>query len=133
MFAATIVGRLGQDPESRETSGGKTVVKLRVATDHGWGERKRTTWTTIYCFGKDGEFASNYLAKGQRVAVSGDVYLDEWEGRDGDKRVTLCMDARRVESIDRREGGGGPGRDERPPFREPTGRGTSRDDEEIPF
>lgn len=129
MFSATIVGRLGRDPESRETSGGKTVVTLSVATDHGWGENKRTTWTRVACFGKDAEFCQKYLAKGQRVTVAGDVYLDEWTDKQGGKRATLCMDARRVESIDRREDGTG----ERSPAREAPPSRRHDGDDEIPF
>lgn len=113
MFAATIVGRIGTPPELRSTTAGKQICSFTVATDHGWGENKKTTWTKVVLFGKDAENATAWLSKGGRVACTGDVYLDEWKGREGDKRTTLCMDARTFENLE-------PKRDDNAPARRDT-------------
>lgn len=129
MFSGSIVGRLGKDPELRQTTAGP-LCSFTVATDHGFGEKKRTTWTKCVVFGKQAENASKWLFKGGRVACSGDVYLDEWTGREGDKRVTLTMDVRSWENLDRKPEDAPPSRGQRraediePPW---------PDDEEIPY
>lgn len=138
MFSGSIVGRLGKDPETRATSGGQSVCSFTIATDHGYGERKKTTWTRIVCFGKQAEFAQAKLAKGDRVAVAGQVYMDEWQGREGDKRQTLTMDASFVEKQwERRDGEENPSTSSgRPPAgqRQPTARPPEPpDDGDIPF
>ena len=110
MTNATLVGNLGKDAESRSTTKGETVVTLSLATTHGFGDRKKTTWWKVTVFGKAAEWAGKWV-KGEKVAASGEVYLDEWEGRDG-KRYTACMDARSVESLSPRQSGGDAARSE---------------------
>lgn len=124
MLSGTIIGRLGKDPETRTTQGGQAVCSFSVATDHGFGERKKTTWTKVVVFGKQAEFCQKNLIKGDRVAASGALYLDEWEGKNG-KQYTLTMDARDVEKQwDRKNG------DDAPADREPARRNNNDD---IPF
>lgn len=128
MTNATLVGNLGKDAESRSTTKGETVVTLSLATTHGFGDRKKTTWWKVTVFGKAAEWAGKWV-KGEKVAASGEVYLDEWEGRDG-KRYTACMDARSVESLSPRRDDGD---------RQSNDRGNQRrdrtpaDDDGIPF
>lgn len=93
MIQSTIVGRLGRDPETRQTNSGSSVTTLSVASDHGFGERKSTTWVRVTIFGKRGENAAAHLTKGRAVVVTGAVYLEEWTDKDGGKRQTLCCDA----------------------------------------
>lgn len=116
MATTTIIGNLGSDPETRTTNGGKTVTSVSVATSHGWGDRKRTTWWKASIWGQRGEaFAENHR-KGDMAALSGDAYLDEWEDRDGNKRQTLCLDANDWTFVKASDGGGrsqGGGRDDR--------------------
>jgi single-strand DNA-binding protein len=126
MTNATLVGNLGKDAESRTTPKGDTVVTLSLATTHGYGDRKATTWWKVTVFGKAAEWAGQWR-KGDKVAASGEVYLDEWEGREG-KRYTACMDARSVESQSPRRDDGGSQRPGRPVRDEP-----DDGDPSIPF
>ena len=104
MFHATLRGHLGADPESRSTPTGTFVCNLRLAAPHGFGDKKKTTWVQVAVFGKTAEWAAKNLGKGDEVLVVGDVYNDEWTTRDGEKRLTLKVDANKVEKI----GGGKP-------------------------
>jgi len=128
MFSASIIGRLGGTPELRSTSAGKQVCSFTVATDHGWGENKKTTWTKVVLFGKDAENAAAWLSKGGRVAATGDVYLDKWKGNDGSERTTLCMEARSFENLEPRDGA----RRDEPATRSRSAAATPPDDD-IPF
>lgn len=131
MLSATVVGRLGRDAEVRSTSNGGSIASFSVGSDHGFGERKITTWVTVSVFGKDVEFAGK-LVKGDRVAVSGASYLRKWESN-GKSGADYSIDAHRVEKLwDAKPEDGG----ERGPSRRsrPDARGEPQDDDlEIPF
>ncbi len=88
-----IIGRLGADPEVRSTSGGQTVCTLRVATSEYWMDKQgqkqeRTEWHRIIVWGKQGENAGKYLAKGRQVYIEGRLQTRSWEAPDGQKKYT---------------------------------------------
>ena len=81
MIVTTLVGRLGKD--CRVGMAGSTpVCNFTVAVDVGYGERKQTLWWDCALFGKRAESKlSEYLLKGQQVAVSGEPGTREHEGK----------------------------------------------------
>lgn len=74
MFQATILGRLGRDPETK-AAGNSDVTTVAIATDHGFGERKTTTWTRCSIWGKRGQSFAQHHRKGDFAALSGAVYM----------------------------------------------------------
>lgn len=76
MINATIVGRLGRDPETRDVNG-TTVCNIAVATDYGWGDNKITTWTRVAVWGKRAEALAQHFGKGDGIEVRGELYLRE--------------------------------------------------------
>lgn len=78
---ATIIGRLGRDPDLKTTGNGRQVCSLSIASDHGFGDRKSTTWVRASVWGKAGENAARFLRKGSEVAVQGVVYTREHNGK----------------------------------------------------
>jgi single-strand DNA-binding protein len=85
-----IVGNLGADPEIRRTQDGRPVANLRVATSDTWrdkstGERKeRTEWHKVTVFNEGGvKFAEQYLKKGMKVYVEGQLQTRKWTDKDG--------------------------------------------------
>ena len=126
-----VTGNLGADPEQRTPGAGP--VELRLADSTGYGDRKRTAWWRVKVWGKTGEYALNALRKGDMVTVAGEASADEWEGRDGQKRITLEINAQRLDGPFKRRGredSGGSGYERRPPVRraEPY-----TDNDDIPF
>ncbi len=88
---AIVMGNLTRDPELRTTPGGQSVATFAVATNRSWndpsGERKDSVeYHDIVAWGKLGELAANYLAKGRKVLVVGRLQTRQWEGQDGAKR-----------------------------------------------
>ncbi len=90
-----LVGNLGRDPEVRRMSSGDPVVNLRVATTETWrdkasGEKRdRTEWHNIVIFNENlARVAENYLRKGTRVYVEGQLQTRKWQDRDGQDRYT---------------------------------------------
>jgi len=80
-ISATIVGRLGADPETRQ-AGQHSVTEFRVATTHGFGDRKVSTWLSVSLWGKKGEVAANHHSKGDQIIFTGcSIYNEEYQGK----------------------------------------------------
>ena len=78
-------GRLTKDPELRQVSDEMKVCQLRLAVD-GMGRGREVGYVNVAVFGKAGEAAKQYLAKGWLVAVDGRLEYGEWETEGGEKR-----------------------------------------------
>jgi single-strand DNA-binding protein len=66
-----LVGRLGREPELRTTPDGKAVCNLNIATDDGFGDKKKTVWFRVTVWDKQAENVNQYLHKGSQVLVEG--------------------------------------------------------------
>ena len=99
MISATIFGRLGARPETRD-AGSSTVTALRVASTHGYKERKTTTSISVNLRGTRGDWLAQNLDKGERVIATGQLYARTWENKDGEERSQLTLDANNVEKLD---------------------------------
>jgi len=86
--SVTIVGNLGQDPEIRYSSSGACITSISVATSHKKGEAEFTDWHRVVFFGKRGEVVGEHFHKGSKIALVGRLQYDEWEDKNGVKRVT---------------------------------------------
>jgi single-strand DNA-binding protein len=78
-------GRLTKDPEVRQVSDELKVCQLRLAVD-GMGRGREVGFINVSVFGKSGEAAAEYLAKGWLVAVDGRLEYGQWETDGGEKR-----------------------------------------------
>ena len=89
-----LVGNLGQDPEVRYLPSGGAVCSLTLATSESWrdkatGEQKEhTEWHRVVLFGKLAEVAGEYLRKGYRVYIEGQLRTRKWTDQAGVKRYT---------------------------------------------
>lgn len=125
--SATIIGRLGQDPELKTTPNGKTVCTASVATSEKWGDQERTTWHRCVAWGKVAEFMAQYTRKGGLVYVQGSIQHREYETKDGQKRNVTEILVNQFRSLERAPQGAK--KQEREPG-EPEGGYT---EENIPF
>src|SRR6185503_11066464 len=101
---AIIMGNLTRDPELRSTPGGQQVASFAVATNRTWmdgsGERKEAVeYHEVVAWGKLGELAAQYLAKGRKVMVVGRLQTQSWE-KDGVKRQRTEIVASDVNFLD---------------------------------
>lgn len=90
-----LVGNLGADPEIRRTQDGRPIVSLRLATSESWrdrgtGERReRTEWHRVVIFSEGlAKVAEQYLKKGSKIYVEGQLQTREWEDQQGQKRYS---------------------------------------------
>ena len=132
-----LVGNLGRDPEVRSFQNGGKVVNLRIATSETWrdkatGERKeRTEWHSVAIFNENiAKIAEQYLRKGSKVYVEGQLETRKWQDQSGADRysteVVLRPYTGSLTLLDGREGGGGGGGDERGGYPEDRGYGDVR-------
>lgn len=115
-----IVGNLGRDPEVRSFQNGGKVVNLRIATSETWrdkasGERKeRTEWHSVAIFNENiAKIAEQYLKKGSKVYVEGQLETRKWQDQSGQDRYTTEVVIRpyrgELTLLDGRDGGGSGG------------------------
>jgi len=97
MNSIIITGRLGRDPEAKESSEGNLWATVSVA--EGGGDEP--TWFEVKCFGKTAEVLNDYGAKGRKVAIQGRMVKESWE-KDGEKRSAWKLIANRIEFLDSR-------------------------------
>jgi single-strand DNA-binding protein len=84
----TLIGNLGQDPETKTTEGGKKVAHFTLATKDGYknadGQKiSETTWHNIVAWNGLADTASKYLKKGREVAVEGRIVYRSYEDKKG--------------------------------------------------
>jgi single-strand DNA-binding protein len=115
-----LVGNLGRDPEVRSFQNGGKVVNLRIATSETWrdrnsGERKeRTEWHSVAIFSEPlGRIAEQYLRKGSKVYIEGQLETRKWQDQNGQDRYSTEVVLRpyrgELTLLDSREGGGSGG------------------------
>ncbi|MGA9399051.1 MAG: single-stranded DNA-binding protein [Anaerolineaceae bacterium] len=102
-----LIGRLGKDPETRTTPGGKQVCIFSVAVGHHWKDKKGeaksvTDWFNIEAWGKLGEICQQYLHKGQLVFVEGRMKTDKYE-QNGETRYFTKVVLSGMQMLERRE------------------------------
>ena len=143
-----LVGNLGRDPEVRSFPNGGKVVNLRIATSERWrdkqtGENKeRTEWHSVAIFNENlGRIAEQYLRKGSKVYLEGQLETRKWQDQSGQDRYSTEVVLRQFRGeltlLDGRgEGGGGGGGYEQDRGGSSGGEGRSASgalDDEIPF
>src|ERR1700730_1060988 len=118
-----LVGNLGRDPEIRSTQDGTKVANLSLATSESWrdkntGERKeKTEWHRVVIFSEGlCRIAEQYLKKGSKVYVEGQLQTRKWTDKDNIERYSTEVVLQNFNStltmLDGRGGGSGAGADE---------------------
>ena len=136
-----LVGNLGQDPEVKFTAGGAAVTTLSIATSDSWKDKdsgmdkERTEWHRVVLWRRLAEIAGEYLKKGSKVYVEGQLQTRKWE-QEGQTRYTTEIIARDIQFLDSRgsantssqEGAGTTNEEPAPDVPE-----SGIDDDDIPF
>ncbi len=85
MNTIQLTGRLTRDPETRTTSNGKAMTRVRLAVDR-MGRGDETGYIDVTSFGASGEAAARVLKQGWLIAVTGRIEYGEWETKDGGEK-----------------------------------------------
>ena len=120
-----ICGNVGKSAETRSTQTGDKVTSWTVAVEDRQGQEKRTLWFDCTLWGKRGESLAQYITKGGKVAVSGELSTREHDGK-----TYLQIRAEQVTLM----GGKPEGRREERREPAPMSKGSPMDEiDEIPF
>jgi len=89
-----LLGNLGQNPESRTTQNGNTVVSVRIATNEpvkdkasgGW--KTVTSWHRVVAWGPYATTLLQHTAKGDTIYIEGRLQTRKWQDKGGSDRWT---------------------------------------------
>ena len=113
-----LIGNLGADPETRSFQNGGKVCNLRIATTDSWKDRssgekrEKTEWHSVAVFQEGAaSYAEQYLRKGSKVFVEGQLETRKWQDQQGNDRYTTEIVVRpfsgNLTGLDSRGGPGG--------------------------
>lgn len=101
-----VTGNLTADPELRSVTKGDREMSFcdfRIAVNHGKdsaGEDRPASFFSVTSFGATAKACADHLAKGRKVAVSGELKQERWEDKEtGGNRERVKISATRVEFI----------------------------------
>jgi single-strand DNA-binding protein len=111
---AILIGNLGADPEVRTTGGGTKVAEFSLATSRRWNDRsgqqqEKTEWHKIIGWSALADIAEQYLKKGDKVYIEGEIQYRSYEDKEGNTRYVTEINAKEMIMLGGRDGGGSGG------------------------
>ncbi len=101
---AIIIGRVGNDPQTRTLDDGTVVTSFHVAVNERWSgggeQRKRVTWYRVTAWRGLAEVAGSHLKKGRLVFVRGRPGASAWVDQEGQARASLELTADEIKFLD---------------------------------
>lgn len=103
-----VLGNLGNDPETRYMPNGNAVTNISIATSESWKDKatnqdqERTEWHRVVFFNKLAEIAGEYLKKGSKVYIEGQLRTNKWQDKEGNDRYTTEIVANEMQMLDSR-------------------------------
>ena len=95
-----LIGNLTRDPELRSTKNGKSVCTFNIAVNKRFAQENETAqFFRINAWGKLGETAEKYLAKGRKVAVVGELEGRLYSDKNGNAKISLDVNADEIEFL----------------------------------
>jgi single-strand DNA-binding protein len=110
-----LIGNLGNEPEVRYMPSGEAVANVSLATSESWKDKntgemqERTEWHRVVFFGKLAEIVKQYLHKGSKIYVEGQLRTKKWQDKEGHDRYTTEVYVGvtgTMQMLDGRPGGG---------------------------
>jgi single-strand DNA-binding protein len=96
------VGNLTADPEIKYHDGGGAKTRFSIAINRYGAKRDDPPlYLNVECWDKLAESTAENLRKGRKVLVMGELRLDRYEDKDGNKREKWYVNARTVQFLDR--------------------------------
>lgn len=107
-----LVGNLGNDPEMRYTPSGVQVTTFRLAVNKRWTDsdgqsQEKTTWFNLTAWRRLAEVANQYLHKGSKVMIVGEVEeARPWVDKEGNQQASIEVTIREFKMLDGRSANG---------------------------
>ncbi len=95
----SLTGRLTRDPELRSTAAGVPLARFSLAVERnraGAGKTRKTDFIRCAAWRSTGEFVAKYFRKGDMIALTGSLQVNEWKDQDGNRRSSAEVAAESV-------------------------------------
>ena len=86
---------------------GNSVCNFTIACGWKTKEKEGTEWVNVVAWGKLAEICGQYLHKGSKVFISGNMRTRKWQGQDGKDRYTTEIVANNMQMLDSKGSGSG--------------------------
>lgn len=103
MDMTTIIGNLTSDPEIKMIPNGNKVCTFGVAVNSRRGGDAPAKFYRVSAWNKLGELCAEYLAKGRKVCVVGEVSTHAYNNSQGEAMASLDLMANSVEFLSSRQ------------------------------
>ena len=98
MNTFSFIGNLGADAEKKDFESGRVVCNFSVATTTGYKEKKETFWIRCAMWGNKNIAIADYLKKGTKVFITGELTQREFETKEGSK-TSLDLNVNSIELL----------------------------------
>ena len=100
----TLVGFVGNPPETRETQSGAKITMVSLATTRSFKDSENnrqteTEWHRITCFNGIGKCVAENVAKGAMIMVTGRIHYTRWTDQNGTERYGCEIIAEQVDFL----------------------------------
>ncbi len=102
MNKAIIIGNLTRDPDLRTTSNGKNACSFTVAVNRPFTNAqgvREADYIPVVVWGDRAASCAQYLHKGSKAAVEGNIQTRNYENKDGQKVYVTEIIAQQVEFL----------------------------------
>lgn len=104
MNTIMMTGNLVRDPDYREFQNGGGVCTMRVAdsrrfTGKDGQKREETLFIDVKAFAKLAMTCRQFLSKGSKVLICGQLKSDEYTTKDGQKRTSIYIAAEKLDFL----------------------------------
>lgn len=100
---AILIGNVGKDPELRYTPSGAAVASFSLATSRKWTDKngnksEQTQWHNIVAWNKLAEIIGEYVKKGTKLYISGEIRYEKYE-KDGETKYITKIVANEMQML----------------------------------
>ena len=95
----TGTARLVADAELNTTPNGRQVLKMRLAVNTGYGDKKQTLWLNAALWGDRGAKLVQYLGKGKLIALTGELSSREYTDKNNTPRLSIELNVQQLELL----------------------------------
>ena len=99
MNNVNLIGRLTRDPELRVTTNMKSVGNFTLAVQRNF-DKEKTDFFKVVVWGKTAENLAEYIVKGNKIAVSGEIQTGSYKDKNDVTHYTTEVVGNRVEFLE---------------------------------
>ncbi len=100
-----LTGNLGNNPNYALIAEKKDFATFNLAVNKHWEEngeaRSQTDWFIVILNGHLARFAKDYLSKGNKVLIEGELRMNRWLDEKGVAHISVQVLAHKLKSLDK--------------------------------